>query len=70
MELKFYASAVRDASEVQVRIDGEETPVQYAGRLHEVSALVPRSLEGSGEADVVLTADGQTVIRPSLIRNP
>jgi uncharacterized protein (TIGR03437 family) len=64
--LKFYASGVRDASEVQVRIGGEEATVLYAGQsgyfqgLDEVTVLVPRSLAGRGEADVVLTADGQT----------
>jgi hypothetical protein len=64
--LQFYASGVRDASEVGVRIAGEDVPVLYSGAaghfpgLDEVIVEVPRSLAGTGEVDVVLTADGQT----------
>jgi uncharacterized protein (TIGR03437 family) len=64
--LQFYASGVRDASEVQVRIAGQEVPVRYSGAashfagLDEVTVEVPRSLAGLGDVDVVLTADGQT----------
>jgi uncharacterized protein (TIGR03437 family) len=64
--LQFYASGVRDAGEVQVQIGGEEVAVLYAGAaerfsgLDQVSVLVPRSLAGRGEVDVLLTADGQT----------
>jgi hypothetical protein len=64
--LQFYASGVRDASEVQVRIGGQEVPVVYSGAaghfpgLDEVIVEVPRSLAGMGHVDVVLTADGQT----------
>jgi uncharacterized protein (TIGR03437 family) len=63
--LKFYASGLRDAADVQVRIDGEEAPVLYAGKsayldaLDEVNVLVPRSLAGRGNVEVVLTVDGQ-----------
>jgi uncharacterized protein (TIGR03437 family) len=64
--LKFYASGVRYASEVHVQIAGEEVPVRYAGPsgyfqgLDEVAVQVPRSLAGRGDADVILTADGET----------
>jgi hypothetical protein len=64
--LQFYASGVRDASEVHVRIAGQEAPVLYYGAaghfqgLDEVIVEVPRGLAGMGQVDVVLTADGQT----------
>jgi uncharacterized protein (TIGR03437 family) len=64
--LTFYASGVRDASEVHVQIAGEEVPVLYAGAsgyfpgLDEVMVQVPRSLAGRGATNVTLTADGQT----------
>jgi hypothetical protein len=64
--LQFYASGIRDAGEVRVRIDGEEAAVLYAGAagrfsgLDQVSVQVPRSLAGRGEVEVLLTADGQT----------
>jgi uncharacterized protein (TIGR03437 family) len=49
-----------------VQIAGQDVPVRYAGAtghfpgLDEVTVEVPRSLAGIGDADVVLTADGQT----------
>jgi hypothetical protein len=64
--LQFYASGVRDASEVHVRIAGQDVPVLYSGAsghfagLDEVIVELPRSLAGMGRVDVVLTADGQT----------
>jgi len=64
--LQFYASGVRDAADVHVRVGGEEVGVLYAGAaehfsgLDQVSVQVPRSLAGRGEVDVLLTADGQT----------
>ena len=64
--LQFYASGVRDASEVHVRIAGQEAPVFYSGPagyfpgLDEVIVELPRSLAGMGQVDVMLTADGQT----------
>lgn len=64
--LRFFASGVRDASQVHVQIAGQEVQVLYAGAanhfegLDEVSVLLPRSLAAMGDADVVLTADGQT----------
>jgi hypothetical protein len=64
--LHFYASGVSDASEVHVQIAGQEVPVRYFGAsgqfpgLDEVSVELPRSLSGIGDADVVLTVDGET----------
>jgi len=64
--LQFYASGVRDASEVRVQIAGTDVPVLYAGAaghfpgLDQVSVQLPRSLAGSGDVEVVLTVDGQT----------
>jgi hypothetical protein len=64
--LQFYASGVRDASEVHMQIAGQDVPVLYAGAsghfpgLDEVTVEVPRTLAGIGEADAVLTVDGQT----------
>jgi uncharacterized protein (TIGR03437 family) len=63
--LQFYASGVRDASEVHVRIAGQEVPVLYSGPaghfpgLDEVTVEIPRSLAGMGESEVLLTADGE-----------
>jgi uncharacterized protein (TIGR03437 family) len=64
--LQFYASGIRNAGEVRVRIDGEEVAVLYSGAadrfsgLDQVSVQVPRSLAGRGEVEVLLTKDGQT----------
>jgi uncharacterized protein (TIGR03437 family) len=64
--LQFYASGVRDGSEIHVQIAEHEVPVLYtgpAGRfpgLDEVAVEVPRSLAGSGNVDVVMTVDGHT----------
>jgi uncharacterized protein (TIGR03437 family) len=64
--LQFYASGVRDASEIHVRIAGQDVPVLYSGAaghfpgLDEVTVEVPRSLAGIGDAEVELTADGKT----------
>src|SRR5579863_935336 len=63
--LQFYATGVRDGSEVRVQIAGQDVPVLYAGKsdhfegLDQVSVQLPRSLAGIGEAEVVLTVDGQ-----------
>jgi uncharacterized protein (TIGR03437 family) len=63
--LRFYASGVRDASEVHVQIGGEDVPVLYTGPaghfagLDEITVQIPRSLAGRGQVDVTLTADGQ-----------
>jgi uncharacterized protein (TIGR03437 family) len=63
--LQFYASGVRDASNVEVRIAGQSVPVIYSGAaghfpgLDEVTVEVPRSLAGIDEADVELTVDGR-----------
>jgi len=64
--LAFYASGVRDGSEIQVQIAGHDARVLYAGPaehfpgLDQVSVEVPRSLAGSGNVDVALTVDGRT----------
>jgi hypothetical protein len=64
--LQFYASGVRDASEIRVQIAGHDVPVLYAGPadhfagLDEVSVAVPRSMAGSGNVDVELTVDGRS----------
>lgn len=64
--LRFYASGVRDASEVHVQIAGEEASIVYAGAsgyfpgLDEVMVSAPQSLVGRGAVAVTLTADGQT----------
>ncbi|MGA2588455.1 MAG: hypothetical protein ABSH32_00940 [Bryobacteraceae bacterium] len=63
--LEFYASGVRDASDVRVQIAGHDVPVRYTGAsgyfpgLDEVTVQVPRSLAGTGDADVVLAVDGR-----------
>ena len=64
--LEFYAAGVRDGSAIEVRIGGQSVPVLYAGPaerfagLDQISVQLPRSLAGSGDADVLLTVDGQT----------
>jgi hypothetical protein len=64
--LEFYASGVRDGSAIEVRIGGQSVPVLYAGPaerfagLDQISVQLPRSLAGSGDADVLLTVDGQS----------
>src|ERR1017187_8474974 len=66
VRLHFYASGVRDASEVHVQIAGQDVPVLYSGAagyfpgLDEVAVELPRSLAGMGDVDVALTADVQT----------
>lgn len=63
--LRFYASGVREANNVHVQIAGQEVPVHYFGAsghfagLDQVVVEVPRSLAGSGNVEVMLTADGQ-----------
>jgi len=64
--LEFYAAGVRDGSAIEVRIGGQSVPVLYAGAaerfagLDQISVQLPRSLAGIGDADVLLTVDGQT----------
>ena len=63
--LRFYASGVREASDVHVSIAGVDVPVLYAGAadhfpgLDQVSIQVPPDLAGRGAVDVVLTVNGQ-----------
>jgi hypothetical protein len=65
VSLRFYASGVRDGSDVQVQIGGEDVPVLYAGvaghfaGLDEISVQLPHSLAGRGKLDVTLTVDGR-----------
>ena len=64
--LEFFAAGVRDGSAIEVRIAGQSVPVLYAGAaehfagLDQISVQLPRSLAGSGDADVSLTVDSQT----------
>jgi hypothetical protein len=64
--LEFYAAGVRDGSAIEVRIGGQSVPVLYAGAaerfagLDQISVQLPPSLAGIGDADVLLTVDGQT----------
>jgi hypothetical protein len=64
--LEFYAKGVTGASDVAVRIAGQDVPVLYAGPashfpgLDQVSVEVPHSLAGRGDAEVVMTVDGRT----------
>ena len=64
--LKFYASGVSGASDVHLRVGGDELPLAYAGAsgyfpgLDEVMVQLPRSMAGRGTVEVSLTADGQT----------
>ena len=64
--LEFYASRVRNASDVHVQIAGQEVPVLFAGAaghfagLDQISVQVPRSMAGMGDVEVAMTVDGQT----------
>lgn len=64
VSLRFYASGVRDASDVRVEVAGQPVRVLYAGPaahfagLDEVMIELPRSLAGAADAEVRLTADG------------
>ena len=63
--LEFYASGVQAGSEMHAWIASEEVPVLYAGPaghfpgLSQVILKVPRSLAGSGDADVAMTVDSR-----------
>jgi uncharacterized protein (TIGR03437 family) len=65
----FYGTGIRNRSSlanVSATIHGISVPVQYAGPtpgftgLDQVNVLLPLTLRGSGESNVVLTVDGQT----------
>ena len=67
--VSFYGTGIRNRSSlanVAVTINGVSLPVLYAGPaanyvgLDQVNVGLPLSLRGSGEANVVLTIDGQT----------
>jgi uncharacterized protein (TIGR03437 family) len=67
--LSLYGTGIRNRSSlsnVQVMIGGVSVPVYYAGPqpdfagLDQVNVLLPLQLRGAGEANIVLTVDGQT----------
>jgi uncharacterized protein (TIGR03437 family) len=67
--LTLYGTGIRNLSSlanVQVTIGGLSVPVQYAGAqpsfpgLDQVNVSLPAALNGAGDANVVLTIDGQT----------
>jgi uncharacterized protein (TIGR03437 family) len=67
--VSFYGTGIRNRNslaDVAVAINGVSLPVLYAGPaanyvgLDQVNVGLPLSLRGSGEANVVLTIDGQT----------
>jgi uncharacterized protein (TIGR03437 family) len=64
--LVLYGTGIRQFNGVTVRIGGIQVPVSYAGPqggfvgLDQVNVLLPRTLRGRGEVDVVLTAGGKT----------
>ena len=66
--MTLYGTGIRNLStlaNVQVSINGVNVPVQYAGAqpsfpgLDQVNVSLPAALSGSGNANVVLTVDGQ-----------
>jgi uncharacterized protein (TIGR03437 family) len=67
--VSFYGTGMRNrsaVSHVTVTIGGVDAPVQSAGPapgfvgLDQVNVLLPITLRGRGESDVVLTVDGET----------
>jgi|SRR5579884_2018106 len=67
--LSLFGTGIRNRSslsQVTVAINGVPAPVLYAGPqgsftgLDQVNVLLPQSLRGSGDADVILSVDGQT----------
>ncbi|HVN03550.1 MAG TPA: hypothetical protein VMT86_03975 [Bryobacteraceae bacterium] len=64
--LKLYVSGLPEGATTSAEIAGQAVPVVYAGKsgyfagLSEVRLLVPQSLAGRGDAEVVLTVHGQT----------
>jgi uncharacterized protein (TIGR03437 family) len=67
--LSLYGTGIRNRSSqsnVQVTIGGMNVPVYYAGPqpdfagLDQVNVLLPLQLRGAGQANIVLTVDGQT----------
>jgi uncharacterized protein (TIGR03437 family) len=66
--LTLYGTGIRNLSSlanVQVTVAGLSVPVQYAGAqpsfpgLDQVNVSLPAALSGAGDANVVLTVDGQ-----------
>ncbi|HEV3261782.1 MAG TPA: hypothetical protein VG013_33340 [Gemmataceae bacterium] len=67
MYLSQFGTGLQNAKSVAVTVGGQSVPVLYAGVQGTYDGLdqinvgpVPRSLIGSGKANIVLTADGQT----------
>ncbi len=69
MTLVLYGTGLRNRSSltnVIANINGVDVPVQYAGAqpgyegLDQVNVMLPPSLSGSGNVNIVLTVDGQT----------
>jgi len=64
--LSFFVSGLPEGATTRAEIAGESVPVAYAGKsgyyagLGEVRLQLPLSLAGRGNADVVLTVNGQT----------
>jgi uncharacterized protein (TIGR03437 family) len=67
--LSLYGTGIRGRSSlsgVAAQVGGLEAQVQYAGAvpqyvgLDQVNVLLPRSLAGRGEVDLLLTVDGKT----------
>lgn len=63
--VSFYGTGIRNAGSVTVTINGVNAPVQFYGPapgftgLDQVNVALDLSLRGSGEDNVILTADGQ-----------
>jgi uncharacterized protein (TIGR03437 family) len=66
--LTLYGTGIRNRSalaNVQATINGDAVPVQYAGAqptypgLDQVNVSLPAALAGTGNANIVLTVDGQ-----------
>jgi uncharacterized protein (TIGR03437 family) len=64
--VSFFGTGIRNASNVSVTVNGVSLQVLYAGPapgytgLDQVNVVLDLSLRGSGETNVVLTADSQT----------
>ncbi len=64
--LALYGTGIRNRSNVTAKIGGVEATVVYSGAhgffvgVDQVNVLIPRSLAGRGDVDIVLTVDGKT----------
>ena len=63
--VSFYGTGIRYASNVSVTVNGVNAPVQFVGPapgftgLDQINVSLDPSLAGTGEVNVILTADGQ-----------